>query len=429
MAGGQAQTAGTILTVLGIIISLIPGGAAIGVPLIYAGTIIGIAGQFLTPITPDGRSDSKSRSATYGLDQFDNPVERDAVLPIIYSEDGHPCAPPYAMAFGTPVGQQADDELTTNKTLRGQALSALFTVAPHRVGGYADMKVNDDPAFDEVTGYALGKGTGTKQTFNISGKRIVKSTVRVQVNGVEIRVVAQTQSVVLIRRNQYLYTLDLPNEFDPETGVSVSWGVGQQGPWQRCDLDVTDPDGTFIRPIVWLESPTRLRIFTQGWDPAPNVGTNALLLTYGVRTWLTAFSGTKLSLAANGSLDVVFTKAQAPASGAVLTSDFWRLLVPGMDVQFRRGLSTDLPLLGFSAIRQTYGNGQPLDQTAPIEVEVHQEVDDVQISVGSVTEFRKYDDDGGNSAVTAQIQFEFRQANAAGAYPATGTKVPNPAGR
>lgn len=437
MDPGTLQKAGFISQVLGVVtiaLSLIPGLQflfPIGQALLLGGAGLNIAGSFITPYDTGSRGDDEDRSAAYGFDQFDNPVERDAVVPVIYSQGGVPVAPPYAIAHSTPAGRILDDDFVSAKSRRGQTLSALFPVAPHRVGAFHDIRVDDVPLFEEVEGRELGTGNGTKREFVI-GERVVKETVRVQVAGAQIRETVTRETKFTLAAGLYLYTIDLPAQSDDvfadEEPVDLEWAPidGVAPAWRRVDRASADPDGTFFRPLVWPESKKRLRIHTQGWEPATT--TTVLRVTYRVRQWAAAYPGVQFGKNDAGAMTVVFGSGAKPASGAKVTADFWRRNVPTVVVDLRHGTESDLPLAGFAAIRQTFGDGRALDKDSPLEFDTEQPVDDVLVDIGSAADFRKYDDDGTTDPVTARVRLHFKKQKPDGTWPSSWTVVPHPRG-
>lgn len=434
---GELQQGGFIAQLTGVALvalSFIPGLQflfPIGQAFLVSGTALGVAGSFITPYETRSRSDDEDRSASYGFDQFDNPVERDAAIPVVYSLDGVPVAAPYAIAFSTPAGRILDEDFVSSKSRRGQALSALFPLAPHRVGPISDIRVDDIPLFEEVEGFEAGTGTSSKREF-VLGKRIVKETVRVQVGGTEIRETVARQTVFLLRAGLYLYTIDLPaasdDVFADEEPVDLEWAPvqGTAPTWRRVDRASADPTGTFLRPIVWPESKKRLRIHTQGWEPATL--TSVLRVTYRVRQWSATYPGVQFGKTDGDAMTIVFANAAKPAVGAKVTADFWTRNVPGVTVDLRHGTESDLPLDGFGAIRQTIGDGRALDKDSPLEFDTEQPVDDVLVDVGSAADFRKYDNDGTTDPVTARVRIHFKKQKPDGTYPSSWTALPHPLG-
>lgn len=397
--------------------------------MLIANGALRIAGTIYALSRMPSPGDQSERSPAYGFDQLANPTDRDAVVPVTFSADGHPVAPPYLMAFSTPAGVDlADDDFSKATARRGQRLSALWGVAPHRCASIANLRINNEDVFRQHVAADIGTGNGTKKAFVLAHNAVLRESLSVAIDGTEVYGSTARTAIITLYGGQYVYTINVtdPAQIDDSRDVRVEWAAQPGGPYRYVDDPAEDPDGTFLRPIVWLDSRQQIRICTQRWEPAVS-GRSVLRVTYYVRDFVAAHQGSRLGFSGD-KLQVTF--ATAPASGKKVTASYLRRAMGNVDVQIRYGTTAQLPLLGFNAIRQSQGLNLPLDQgySAVQQYTTRGEVDDVIIDIGSVAEFRVYDDDGGTKTVVAQISIEYAKANAAGAFPATLTKLKNPAG-
>jgi hypothetical protein len=403
VAGGLLQKGGFFAAALGIVAGI--GGLITANPfllgvsqgLLLGGSVLNIAGAFITPIRTDTSSDSKRDSPTYGFTQFHNRIKGDAPIPIQYGRQK--VAPIIAQAFTTPRGLEDYDDFARASRAPGQALSMQMVGGKGPIVGVEQVFIDEQPLYEKMQNedgspIDVGKGTGSKTAFKLPGKRIVVSSMEVFVNGtLKGWNLANRTSLFTADGVNTLYTADYTSDrtigdLAPEYGLTI-----------KINNALVGPEDTF-RPLVWLEGDGRLLRIDTG-IPLPNGA--KLSVAYVVRQMS---DGIKVDTQDG---ETTLTWKTAPASGAKITARYLRKLISGVSVELRLGAENQLPLTGFDEIRNTFAvNQEPV--AAGITGSTNSDVDNFILDfASSPSGMRSIDDkDGSEGPVSVFLTIEYK---------------------
>lgn len=420
---------GAILVIVGAILTFTGIGAPIGIPMMISGTTMLIQAFFFAPKAPEASEDRES--ATYGFRQFENPVKGDSAIPVIFSNNpasatpGHRTAGVVISAFTTPKGSE-DPEFVKALKARGQALSVLLAIAEGPIEDIADIRVNDEPVFEEVTDKAPAESAnGTRRDFTWSGKRIDLKSFRLFVGGVakgwtrstitEQVAVGTATSTAVAYRVKVSEVNNGAQVIDDARDVRFFLGPAATSAYLLPDDETAE-----VRCGAWIGGSENELIV---WPQAPIPNGKKLWVEIPVRR----LEGATIKRSSDGKAAIV-SFVTAPASGTTIRANFRRALMLGVRVEWRNGGRHQLPIDGHDAIRNTVSvQGGPLPlSTPPTTFTTDEDVDDVIVDLASVSGFTAIDSkDGGRSPVRAQIKIEWKKSTEAdSAY----RKLRDPAG-
>lgn len=404
--------AGIVLVAVGGFLSATGVGAPIGGGLITVGAglmVGGVITQIASFLATTPSQPNQANSPTYGFQQWQNPVGEDRTIPVIYSNDtaddlpGHKVAPVYVQAYTTPRGHSMEEKTTA--VSRGQSMSVLLALGEGPIVGISDIRINDEPVFDQVTAKALGTGNGSAKRFAI-GRRVNLKSVRIYIDGT-LKGWKQTRRTELIGKGtntattNYTYTSDCGDYERIDDAADILWYYGTS---QKTPIDISTGT-TGLRPHAWMETPTRLIVNTQqplelGWSLWASI------------PYLTVDGGGRIYEASDGTAYVEF--ASAPSSGAKVTADYLRQVFAGIDIEWRNGAEHQSPISGYDAVRNTIGVSKSLEYAADDsderEFTTTEAVDDVTIDIASVGGFTAYDKSGDHVATHADVRIRWKMS-------------------
>ncbi len=339
--------AGAFQIALGVLISIIPGGAVHGIPLIIGG-VATIAASLILPDVSEATDEAQS--PVYGYRPFSNPSKAGAVHPVIYSVNGVRTAPIWTQAWITPIGH-SDEEAAKTQSRKGQRMSGVLTVCEGPIVRMDNLQFNDDHVWDVFTEHDLGTGNGSNKTFRINASRVDMESVRVYVGALQDTlkgwiVEEVIEPVATGNGSRSVYS------FESSQGVfdaTKTFKFYSENPTNRPDaelyaLSTAVSSLTEMVPTMQLMSPTRMVINTQ------------IPLAFGkvlwVKFWRRRLEGIQIVRADDGDTKIIFDSA--PASLAVLTVDFRRSMFAGLSVEERMGTPFDAPLRGAHDIKNSY---------------------------------------------------------------------------
>ena len=409
MAGGALQKGGFLVTALGVaalIAAPFTGGATLPFAqgLFLGGAVLNVAGAFITPIRPETSSDSKRDSPTYGFSQFQNRIKGDAPVPLQYGRVK--VAPIIAQAFTTPRGLEDYDDFARASRAPGQALSLQMIGGKGPIVALEQVFIDQQPLYEKMqkedgSPIDVGAGATGKTDFKLPGKRIYVPSLEVFVNGTAKGWnLANRTSLFTADGMNTLYTADYTGD-DTIGDLAAEYGLTIK----VNNATLTPESG--IRPLVWLEGDARLlRIDTQTPFPAGA----KLSVTYVVRQMS---DGIKVKTQ-DGETTLSWPSSTKPAVGAKVTARYLRRLISGVSVELRLGGEYQLPLTGFSDIRNTFGvNQEPV--AAGVTGSTQNDVDDFILDfASSPSGMRSIDDkDGSSGPVSAFLTIEYKPYGAA----------------
>lgn len=362
--------------------------------LTVAGTALQIAGNFLTPFEPPEPSDDRRQSPTYGFNP-DNPPKGDAPLPAVFGTSL--VRPVRLQAWTTPRGYEADEEFGKALKQRGQSVSVLFGVACDHVQDIDDIRVNNEPVFQQrldVDGNPVAltpSPNGSRTKWTISGKRLDLYSMRVFVDGVRKGWNKSTKTErLIVAPNLLLYTIRTPEHIRDDEELVF-----------RVDGETLTPSSA--RQVnAWLADEKTLHVNTQEQWP---VGT---VVEVDIPTWDT--DGLTIERK-QGDIQVTFDTA--PTTSEKLTYTVRRETFPGLQTYIRLGGRHQLPIPGFGDVRQSHSlGGAEIVKGAFVEFETEDDVDDVIIDITSSSGgFTRYDKVGDRDPAEAQFIIEYRKSS------------------
>lgn len=419
-SGGGLQKYGSILQVVGAVLNFIlPGvGEAVGAfgratsailqqvggIAIGAGTVANIAGPFVTPLEPDTPSQDRKNSATYTFGRAANPQKGDAVYPVPFGRAM--VRGPVLAAFSTPKGIDSDEDFSKVVKGNGETVSMLVPMAVGRIHGLEEVLIDGDAmtrTTEEANGdpKLIGTGNGSRTTFKVDAKRVLIDSVEVYQDGTLLGWTPEQRTAsFIIQSGKLLYDLDDDAlDFAREVSITVNGNA---------------IDGTGARDFVLIPKAGEdgFRIFTQfQWL----VGAT-MRVTYYRR----GFTGGTIQATQKG-FDVVFVTA--PSSGSKITCRYKRSVYPGVTIHERRGSKYQLPIPGFSEVRQTRGLGGEEITSTVVTFTTDDEVDDVRIAFTTGGPFLAQDSKGRRNPAQANFQVRYKKTT-----DSTWTTLPDPAG-
>lgn len=430
MAGGSLQKGGLIYQVTGaleIVVGALLTATGIGAPIgavlmqagfasLTAGTVLSVAGGFITPIRPDS-GNTRRDSPTYGFGgaQYANRVKGDAPIPVQYASRIK-VAPIIAQVFTTPRGLENLDEFARTSPSPGQAISMQLVGGEGPIERIESLQINGEPLFDlvgdddpndpstPVTKFlATGPGGSSAYTLDL-GKRVYLPSLDIRVNG--------TRKLWVPTQRTSTFTGD---------GSRTTWKVIAAA----TDLDlcaeyslvfkvngsIVDTDDTAaVRPYAWLDGTGDARtLWIDTGVPMPS-GTRLDVL-YWARV---AADGITVSTS-NGKTTLRWPPGNAPTAGTKITGRYLRYRTPGVSIQMRYGGEHQLPLDGFQSTRQTQSALAEITKTSATQRSTTSEVDDVVLDFASSAQgMRSIDStDGGSGPVEAIVRIRYKPYNAA----------------
>ncbi|MCK6478564.1 MAG: hypothetical protein HUU06_00285 [Planctomycetaceae bacterium] len=407
--GGLQIAVGAILTITGI-------GASIGVPLMISGAAT-VAGTALTPSPP--RAKNLRDSPTYGIDQFDNPRGPDAFVAILFGT--HRVKP---VVIAESVSSVAENNAPGVDAQKKQGVKWLGAVCEGEVADIRDIEINDRKALsDLIEAKELGKGNGTKKTFDFPARWVYLGgdetpAVDVFVDGV--RKSYSTKSATAE------FTVPTPptQKYDSLTGLPL--------PIPKLTFDLKRDDRrerilegslrVYIRGTGHPEAEQARRVGAYKWGVVKLAAWKVRLkfqtrpptgFTVKVTYDYLGSEGLALTQDGKGNTKAVF--GTAPANGKKVTATYRTTPFPGLKIRWRTGTLDQSVIEGFTDLEQGYTPRATLmEQNGALEYSTGaREVDDLRVTFAAPRGFIQYKDDGGTNPVSAKVRIEYRKVGAA----------------
>lgn len=386
--------ASAIQIVVGAVLAITGFGAPVGVSLIISGVFSAAA----IALRPDqNEASDEKQSPTYGFAQFRNPRKGDTPIAVTYAADGIKIAPVWLQAFVTPRGLTDEDD---RQSSRYQKLSGLLALGEGPITEVTEIRFNDEPALEALNFEPKPQPNGTKTKWTLSQRRIVRNSVRVFVDDVQVGGLLSNASTQLGTGNgtRTTWSFEIPDDLADEVPITF-YSIDPTRTGHNRELWRLDGFQT------WLVTKTRMIVHRD--EPlGPGV---LLFMRYGVYV----SNGVEITRK-DGTTKIEFDTA--PANGSVLRIEAWRKNIPGMDVFVRHGGPHQLPIWGFHNVRNTKSIASgALDQGTGVDETTDEDVDDVVVLIASsASGFVRYDDEGDSSGVKAQFKIEVKRATALG---------------
>lgn len=438
MAGGGVQKVGTWATIVGallVVAAIFTDGATLPAAeyFLAGGAVLNIAGAFITPVTPDtGKQKRDSRTYGFGGAQFQNALKGDAPIPFQYGRTKQ--APIIVQAFTTPRGYGAYDDFALARRAPGQSLSMEMVGGEGPIAGLQDpanpsqptspielstLLINDRPAFDVFADAAtdefpegaprllgaIPSGSGTYQ-LPLPGVRVYVPSIRLYtkavVGGRDVFTLIGPTLVNSLQQwtqtsSKTCFSLDLAGseaafEFQPTFTVN---GVA------------VDPDNlAHVRPYTWTD-PSGKKLYVDTGLPMP-LG-YVLRMLFVARTMPAGASFVTTTPDAATRPVTAVQWLTRPTPGTAIYATYNRSQFPGVEWQFRYGGPFQVPLVGFSGVRQTFAIGAEVVKSPPIAGATSQPVDDLILDFASQSDGMHSIDatDGGAGPIQAIIRISY----------------------
>jgi hypothetical protein len=398
-AGLVGQIAGGVLAVVSV---FVPALAPFAVGLLTASSIA------VTLDPPKIRKDERRTGGKhFAFDQYQNPVG-EAAIPIVYGK--HKVAPVFTQAYLTPIdeaGELIGGEGAVPSKDQALTLQCVVGEGPLPKDWINEIRVNDQPLFETITGEKIGTGNNSKTKFVFNRRFIQRTSIKLYLDGVQKTLVdARTRvhphNVAVANGNKKNFEHieednDTRIDYDSITVKFHQFDV--VGGQQQTTSSLIEPD------ITYKIDAKNERKFVVKFDKKPAKGTN-ISVAY---TYTGTEDGFTLNRKKNGEVKVIIDTA--PAAGVVLTYDGIVENFPNVSIESRRGEIDQPPIAGLNQVRNTFSVGDELLQGQAITYQAKQKVDDLTLTLSALQGMiihRTGRDSGRTNSVSALITVDYR---------------------
>lgn len=392
---------GAVMIVVGAV--LMAFGIPLGEPLLAAG-IAKVIGTVLMGAPP--RPKQLRDSATYGIDQFENPRGPEAIVPILY---GTHRVKPVVIAESANESVEGNASPGSVQNSKMQQFRWLGVIAEGQISSVTDVEVNDRKLLSDERTEKIGTGNGSKKEFTFPHRWVYLGedeapAVRVFVDGVEVSWTSRAATAtIVVPQSPSRTSFDLVRDDKTERILSSSVQVYIRGPGH--------PEARQLkREGIYKWSAQKISAFRVRirWQTRPPSGWT-VRITYN---YLGA-SGTTVAQDGNGDTRVVF--GTAPANTKKITATYRTTPFHGIRIDWRPGTLDQEPLNGFADLEQSRNPAETyLTKNVALSYStVGREIDNARIALVAPNGLIQYKDDGGTEAASVKVRVEYRKLNAA----------------
>lgn len=379
---------------------------AFGIPLgtsVFAAGVAKVIGTALMGAPP--RPKQLRDSATYGIDQFDNPRGSEAVVPILY---GTHRVRPVVIAESASEAVEGDASPGSVQKSKRQTFRWLGVIAEGEISSVTDVEINDRKLLNDERTETIGTGNGSKKEFTFPQRWVYLGedeapAVRVFVDGVETSWTQRSATAtIVVPASPSRTSFDLVRDDKTERIIPSSIVVYIRGPG-KAEFRQLKREGIYKWSAQKL-SAFRVRI---RWQTRPASG-------WTVRVTYNYLGASGLTVAQDGNGDTRAVFGTAPANGKKITATYRTTPFHGIRIDWRRGTLDQEPMNGFADLEQSRNPSETYltKDTGLTYSTSGREVDNLRLTLVAPSGLIQYKDDGGTEATSVKVRIEYRKLGA-----------------